>query len=943
MVIVTLDLVLRASVSRVDRPLNPATSPLWLPLVGDSATILSFFSQLRLHPSPLSTSSSLLTTTFDPLDRAEHCAGASVDSVALSTIRLYLAQYIAPNTWRVHRHSPLSPIAIRLGGHYSVGPVHKSLSSIESLKGMLLPIMASPTRPRSRRGERRWPFTVSLVSALVTILLATFPSATAASGGIGGVEMLYTSSAVYCSPPEAILISALDLKFYRENRTLEFDISAASVQDDLRVSVSVDVNAYGLGLFSLAIDLCDTIPVLCPLPTYQFKGSGVFAVPEQFVSKIPSIAFTVPNLEAVATVELRDLNNTVVACVQTTLSNGKTVYQPAAKYAVLGVFLLAVVSSVLHTSLASSLGAAQWRVVDVFTTIQHIPMSALLSLNYPQVFTEFARNFAWSIGLINIHSVQDSILSTRQKTGGTKDGTFGALLQAESGKQFNPFTSAGTSSGAASAYTSTRPFSLLSLPAGDQGLAVDAQQTNVSSAYAAYSRLAEPLSFRMTNLGKRQIYAPYTGPGGQIEQNIGSNYLAVISPNTPPPTGLGYFAELNNISPASAFLTVLVSLAMLFAVLIGICLVIYLLAAVLRLATRRRHGRVAAWSTRLTGRSFFGMFCRPLFGRFIMATFQVYLVFAFWQWLRGDSWVPDFLAAILLVVYLAGIAMIYAPVFVASRRAGKEELFYGSTPPANAGRTARRWGAIAHPFRPFFFWFGLVFLLVYFVRACFISFAQGYGYGLRQSIGLAATDLLFFLVLCICRPGRDKTSDFVMIFLLIFRVISWGICIALTPLADIETIPRVVLGFVLIAVTSIPIVFLFLLTVWDLVSPFLRRRQWNATRIGDAEISEKPTYDFGAVASQGQRYPESSAPGSEHLSSGSSEHAGSPSHLEPHAAMSMPQNTLPPDTAAPVSSSGIPVEHAPAATASVQRPLPSHTNSAVSGVSGQTVYYDARA
>lgn len=774
--------------------------------------------------------------------------------------------------------------------------------------------------------------------------------------------MLYTSSAVYCSPPEAILISALDLKFYRQNRTLEFDISAASVTDDLRVSVSVDVNAYGLGLFSLAIDLCDTLAVLCPLPNYQFQGSGIFSVPQQFVEQIPTIAFTVPNLEAVATVELTDSSNTVVGCVQASLSNGKTTYQPAAKYAVLGVFLLAVVSSVLHTSLASSLGAAQWRVVDVFTTIQHIPMSALLSLNYPQVFTEFARNFAWSVGLINIPTIQDSILSTREKTGGSKDGIFGTLLRAESAKQYNPFTSAGVASGAASSYTSSKPFSFLSLPAGTSTLSSEAAQSNSSSAYAAYSRLSEPLSFHMTNLGKRQIYAPYTGPGGQIDQNIGTNYLPLISSNTPPPIGLGYFAELNNISPANAFLTVLVSLAMLFAMLIGICLVIFVFAAILRLATRRRQGRVAAWSSRLTGRSFFGMFCRPLFGRFIMATFQVYLVFAFWQWLRGDSWVPDLLAAVLLVIYLAGIAVIYAPVFLAVRRGGKDELFYGATPPANASPTSRKWGAIAHPFRPRFFWFGLVFLLVYFVRACFISFAQGYGHGLRQSIGLAATDLLFLLVLCICRPGRDKTSDFVMIFLMVFRVISWGICIALTPLADIQTIPRVVLGFALIVVTGIPIIFLFLLTVWDLFSPFIRKRQWNATRIGDAELNEKPGYAFGAVgaggegadvaASNGQTYAASSpsGQGSENLSSASSEQAAPTSHLSPtQGAVPTRKSSLSRDPAPAAATdsndAGVPVEHVPVTSGvnqqNLSRPAPSHQSSAVSGVSGQTIYYDA--
>lgn len=840
---------------------------------------------------------------------------------------------------------------------------------------LLLPRSSSKMRRSHTRRGSAWLSAASLIITLFTLALTSLPGTMAAKGGIGGTEMLYTSSAVYCSPPEAILISALDLKFYRENRTLEFDISAASVQDDLRVSVSVNVNAYGLGLFSLAIDLCKTVSALCPLPNYQFAGAGVFAVPEQFVQKIPTIAFTVPNLEAVATVELKDTNNNVVGCVQATLSNGKTTYQPAAKWAVLGVFALAVVSSVLHTSLASSLGAAQWRIVDVFTTIQHIPMAALLTLNYPQVFLEFARNFAWSIGLIDIPAIQRSILSTREKTGGAKDGTFGALLQAESGKQFNPFTSAGVASGASSAYTTPSTFSFLALPPGAPG----AEQTNTSSsiAYAAYSQLSEPVRFHMTNLGKRQIYAPYTGPGGQIEQNVGSNYLPVISPNTPPPVGLGYFAELNDISPASAFLTVLVSLAMLFAALLAICLAVFVFAGILRLATWRRRGRVAVWSSRLTGRSFFGMFCRPLFGRFVAATFQVYLVFAFWQWLRGDSWVPDLLAAILLVVYLAGIALIYVPVFVASRKLGKDELFYGSTPPANAGKAARRWGAIAHPFRPRFFWFGLVFLLVYFLRACFISFAQGRGYGLRQSIGLAATDLLFFLSLCICRPGRDKTSDFVMIFLLVFRVLSWGICIALTPLADIETIPRVVLGFALIVVTGVPIVFLFLLTVWDLVSPFIRKRQWSATRIGDSELNgdkeaDGQGYAFGAVgaaaagagagangAAVSRGYSEEESAASRDITdSASSENGDANTHLSPGGgAVPVRQSSLsrqqaPAEASAPQPTgvTGEPVEHAPVTAVAaapppqqhLSRPVPSHANSAVSAASGQTVYYDAR-
>lgn len=123
-------------------------------------------------------------------------------------------------------------------------------------------------------------FSASTLAILATVV-ALFSAPAHAGSGIGGSQMLFTSSAAYCSPPEAILISALNLKFFRENRTLEFDISAASVQDDLRVTVNVDVNAYGLGLFTLSIDLCDTLAVLCPLPNYQFQGAGVFSVPRR--------------------------------------------------------------------------------------------------------------------------------------------------------------------------------------------------------------------------------------------------------------------------------------------------------------------------------------------------------------------------------------------------------------------------------------------------------------------------------------------------------------------------------------------------------------------------------------------------------------------------------------------------------------------------------------
>ncbi len=196
-----------------------------------------------------------------------------------------------------------------------------------------------------------------------------------------------------------------------------------------------------LGLFSLTIDLCDTIPALA-FANLSVRRCRRLCRARTICQPDPHHCFqrTQPRSPSQPSSLPNTTNNYVDGCVQATLSNGKTTYQPAAKYAVLGVFPTRC-RQLPHSHIArASLGAAQWRVVDVFTTIQHISLSALLALDYPQVFTEFARNFAWSIGLINIPAVQRSILSTREKTGGTKDGIFGSLLTAETGKQFNPFT-----------------------------------------------------------------------------------------------------------------------------------------------------------------------------------------------------------------------------------------------------------------------------------------------------------------------------------------------------------------------------------------------------------------------------------------------------------------------------------------------------------------------
>ncbi|QRW21818.1 flavin carrier protein 2 [Rhizoctonia solani] len=91
-----------------------------------------------------------------------------------------------------------------------------------------------------------------------------------------------------------------------------FDVTA-SLRDDLRVSLSLNLTVYGMQPVSLDLNLCDLASAVCPLPLYNFSGQGTLPIPDSFSSKIPTIGYTVPDLEAYAQLELLRVDTGEVA------------------------------------------------------------------------------------------------------------------------------------------------------------------------------------------------------------------------------------------------------------------------------------------------------------------------------------------------------------------------------------------------------------------------------------------------------------------------------------------------------------------------------------------------------------------------------------------------------------------------------------------------------
>jgi hypothetical protein len=197
-----------------------------------------------------------------------------------------------------------------------------------------------------------------------------------------------TSSVSYCSDPLAILVETFDVRYSKVNSTLDFDLSAASVTKGLNLAAQLNLNAYGIHALNLSIDLCSVLSgVLCPLPTYNFTGSGQYSIPASRIPTIPSLAWSVPDIEAVFTIQLLDSSTqNSAACLQVTLTNGLTVGLKSVIW-VSAVFLILSASIALGTAIFAPSSILLTAPASLFyllgNQLQQMAMTGMLSLNYP--------------------------------------------------------------------------------------------------------------------------------------------------------------------------------------------------------------------------------------------------------------------------------------------------------------------------------------------------------------------------------------------------------------------------------------------------------------------------------------------------------------------------------------------------------------------------------
>ncbi|KAJ1304921.1 hypothetical protein OPQ81_006055 [Rhizoctonia solani] len=449
-------------------------------------------------------------------------------------------------------------------------------------------------------------------------------------------NVLFTSAVTYCAPPENVLVQELDIRYYKENASVVFDVTASSLRNDLRVALALNLTVYGMQPVSLDLNLCDLASAVCPLPLYNFSGSGTLPIPSSFSSKIPTIGYTVPDLEAYAQLELRRVDTgEVAACVSATLSNGWTMRQAGATWSAVGVILFSIITSVLWSFSKAKWSGIEtgnwaekelWRVVDVISFVQMIGISALLNLNYPSAYRAFAENFPWVLLLTGPIPSQSAIDHLRQRTGG-RLGDDALPTDEYVNRRLSPYN---------------QNLALGSLEQVTQNVDLGGNY-----GYLFRSMNTTELNVASSSLEKRVFINP-----------------ATVTADDALPGGVPVYVNGAGVATANAFLGVFFEWLVIGAIVLGVCLAYQLWKRTLGKRTRFTE------KGQLSPEGAASRISRMLHGMFLRLALVLILpvsVFAMYQWTLHDSWLATLLSVICILTTWAGLGWTWFKLSLASR------------------------------------------------------------------------------------------------------------------------------------------------------------------------------------------------------------------------------------------------------------------------------------
>ncbi|KAK9318960.1 hypothetical protein V1517DRAFT_334071 [Lipomyces orientalis] len=516
-----------------------------------------------------------------------------------------------------------------------------------------------------------------------------------------------------------------------------------------------------------------------------------------YASQIPSIAFSIPDLDGFARLTLKNIDTSKeIACFQSFISNGKSIRQNSVIYvsaAIAGVTLaisgLTMISQAMFST-SGAHGGSTLGFADVISWTQSMAMNGMMSVKYPAVYRSFSQNFGWSLCMVPWSGMQKAIDTFRSKTGGNVTLSSWEVLQAST---------------------------ILDYRTGAVIL------INQTAYVVSASKLIRRFSLDGIDLSQNNTSA--------VDSSTGIRVLTTIQ-------GMARYVEHLMVPNANTFMTVL----MFFAIILGaiICSILLLRIAVECWA----HFGPLSKSLK-SFRTGYWLFLSSTVVRVIFILYGTWVLYCLYQFKLGDSWASLLLATITLGIFTAVIGGFTLRIFWIARKArrasGIEELFEYKP-------WIRRYGLFYGQFKTNCWWFFVMITMEASGRSIFI--ALGDGHGLVQVVGQLTLEVIFILVLFTIRPFNKRSGNVINAVITIVRIASLACVLVFVEELGVEAETTTIVGVVLIVIQA---VLTALLAVLILIQAIIGIFQKNTRSKRHMSVNETELQPPGESTNESQK------------------------------------------------------------------------------------------
>ncbi|KAK5085342.1 hypothetical protein LTR05_004626 [Lithohypha guttulata] len=606
-------------------------------------------------------------------------------------------------------------------------------------------------------------------------------------GRVLAADIISTSGFSSCGAGDSsIQVQNVDISFDRSTNKITFNVAGNSaVSQD--VIASLVVEAYGTKVYNQTFDPCadDTkVDQLCPVPSGQFSAIGEQTIPSEYADKIPSIAYSIPDLDGMAKMVLTTKDGSQAACIESSVTNGKSVEVPAVQGVAAAIAAGALLFSAASAAMASGQPGASHSspgFMEVMWWMQGMAMDGMLSVNYPKLYRSYTKNFAFSTGLVSWGSMQTAIDDFRSKTGGNlTDNNYEYLKNAT-----------------------------LRFPDG----------TNVQPTGSFSRRLAiRALDYLLP----RQLDGITTSLNGTDSATTGQSQESKLV------SGIQAYAEQLTVPDANAFMTIL----LIFAVIIAIIVVGILLFKVV----------LEAWSlfgkfpkSLTTFRKEYWRIMAQTITCLILLLYGVWTLYCVYQFRNGDSWCAKALAGVTLGIFSALLGFytwkIWSVAHKLKRSEGDVRSLYENK------ETWKKYHLFYENYKKQYWWLFMPFIIYMFAKGCILAGADGHG--LVQSIGQLAVECIMLILLLWNRPFDRKSGNWINIIVQVVRVLSVACILVFVDQFGVARTTQTITGVVLIVVQATLTAILAILIATNAlincckVNPHRKRRKAAAKAMDD--------------------------------------------------------------------------------------------------------------